>query len=61
LLSLLRSLYYLLSACGMTGNPLFVESLGEVFLLIFLFLLSLYIGLGVSLLDILLELSLFYT
>jgi hypothetical protein len=45
----------------MTGNPLFVEFLGEVFLFIFLFLLSLYIGLGPLLLDIMLELSFFYT
>jgi hypothetical protein len=45
----------------MTGNPLLVEFLGKVFLFIFSFLLSLYIGLGVLLLDILLELSLFYT
>jgi hypothetical protein len=46
---------------GMTRNPLLVEFLGEVFLFIFSFLLSLHIGLGVLLLGILLELSIFYT
>jgi hypothetical protein len=45
----------------MTGNTLLVEFLGEVFLFIFSFLLSLDIGLGVFLLGILLELYIFYT
>jgi hypothetical protein len=43
----------------MTRNPPLVEFMGEFFLIVFSFLLSLYIGLGVLLLGILLELCLF--
>ena len=57
LLSLLGSLWRLLSVCGMTGNLSLVEFLGNAFLIIFFIWLSLHLGMGGFILDILHGLS----